>query len=486
VDVDAESDTPSGTQAATESAVGGDVVAGPAVPEPSVSPEAIQPAEPDATSAVVPPRRYRHRHWRGHGRSTAARVGFGVGKSVVAVTAAAMLAVTGYNWSLLHRLDQGIARTNVFDTTAAPTSSGNGSALAAPPPLTSDVNILLVGMDSRTDPHGNPLPADELAMLHAGPDTGELNTDTMILVHIPAGGQQATAISFPRDSYVQLAGGFGHDRLNSAFAYAYNSTVTRLRAQGMTNTADIIQQAKTAGRKNLIATIEALIGNSLTINRYAEINLGGFYDMSQAVGGVQVCLKAATHDDYTGASFQAGIQPISGVQALNFVRQRHGLPGGDLDRITRQQVFLGALANKILSTGTLTSPDRIAALTTAIQNSITLSSGWDITSFAAQMQGLSSGAIQFSTIPTGPNIVVNGAQVIQVDPTRIAQYVQDTTGQSVTAPTTTGTPGDTGTGAAAASTTTPTAATGSTAPPTTTTPTTTTEPITANGIRCVN
>ncbi|HVV21462.1 MAG TPA: LCP family protein, partial [Pseudonocardiaceae bacterium] len=272
---------------------------------------------------------------------------YGVGRSVIAVTAAAVLAVTGYNWTLLHQLDQGIARTDVFDDTTAPPAQAEGQVPVLPPPLTSDVNILLVGMDSRTDPHGNPLPSNELAMLHAGPDSGELDTDTMILVHIPAGGQQATAISFPRDSWVQLAGGFGKHRLNSAFAYAHNAKASQLRGQGMTNSAQIEQEADTAGRKNLIATIENLIGHKLTINRYAEINLAGFYDMSRAVGGVQVCLKAATHDDYTGASFPAGVQTISGVRALNFVRQRHGLPGGDLDRITRQQVFLGALAQKI-------------------------------------------------------------------------------------------------------------------------------------------
>jgi LCP family protein required for cell wall assembly len=297
----------------------------------------------------------------------------------------------------------------------------------------------------------------------------------MILVHIPAGGQQATAISFPRDSYVKLAGGFGHGRLNSAFAYGYNAAARQLRAQGVTDDAEITQQADTAGRKNLIATIEQLIGNSLAINRYAEINLGGFYDMSQAVGGVQVCLKAPTHDDETGASFPAGVQTISGVRALDFVRERHGLPGGDLDRIVRQQVFLGALANKILSTGTLTSPSRIAALTTAIENSVTLSSGWDITSFAEQMQSLSSGAIQFSTIPTGPNIVVGGADVLQVDQQEVEDYVRnllDQTTARTSAP------------ATATATSTPPVTTTTVAPPTKVS--TGSGPITADGIRCVN
>lgn len=480
MDVDAQPDRPPGESLADSEEP---AVTEPVVPEPTASPESTASPEPstpqesqedpepqtEPVAAAGPVRR--------HGRSRAVRVSLNVGRTLVAIVSAAVLALTGYNWSILRQLDQGIARTDVFGTGSATATRGNGTAAATPPPLTSDVNILLVGLDSRTDPHGNPLPANELAMLHAGPSDGELNTDTMILVHIPAGGRQATAISFPRDSYVHLAGGYGWDRLNSAFAYAHNATVTQMTQQGVTDSAQIEQAADTAGRKNLIATIEQLIGNTLTINRYAEVNLAGFYDMSNAVGGVQVCLKAATHDDFTGASFPAGVQTISGVQALNFVRQRHGLPRGDLDRIVRQQVFLGALANKVLSTGTLTSPSRISALTSAIQNSITLSSGWDITSFAEQMQGLTSGAIQFSTIPTGANIVVGGADVIQIDPQQVQSYVANLISQSpTTAPTT--------------APTTTTAPTVTEAPSTAVVPAAASSsdnaPITADGIPCVN
>ena len=487
MDVDAESDTPAEEPLLQDAISAEPDTSEPVVPEQAKSPESL-PTEPATDSgpeagdgpasgpeaapeAVAAPVVRRQ-------RSAGTRIGLAVGKSLMVLVSAAVLAVTGYNWAILRQLDQGIARTDVFNSVTAPNGNrSNGQAAVVPPPLTSDVNILLVGMDSRTDPHGNPLPANELAMLHAGPSDGELNTDTMILVHIPAGGQRATAISFPRDSYVQLAGGFGWGRLNSAFAYGHNAMVTQLTRQGGTDSAQIEQEADTAGRKNLIATIEQLIGNTLTINRYAEVNLAGFYDLSNAVGGVQVCLNAATHDDYTGASFPAGVQTISGVQALNFVRQRHGLAAGDLDRIVRQQAFLGALANKVLSTGTLTSPSRIAALTTAIQNSITLSSGWDITSFAEQMQGLTSGAIQFATIPTGANIVVGGADVIRIDPAQVQSFVSDAVDQTpaTTPPTSTPTSSQTTTTEAL--------------PAATTAPTTTSTgsgPITANGIRCVN
>ncbi|HEX3590746.1 MAG TPA: LCP family protein [Pseudonocardiaceae bacterium] len=476
MDVDAESDTPPVVEPDVGPVVPRDVEPGdPVVPEQATSPDDTEKKpEPAREPAVdlVPP------SWQRP--TTTARVFRGVGRSVLALAAAALLTLTGYNWSVLHQLDLGIARTDVFgDSGAARGPAGP----VAPPPLTSDVNILLVGMDSRTDPHGNPLPKNELALLHAGPDTGQLDTDTMILVHIPAGGQQAVAISFPRDSYVELAGGFGKHRLNSAFAYAHNAEASKLRGQGMTNSAQIEQLADTAGRKNLIATIEQLIGNTVTINRYAEINLGGFYDLSRAVGGVQVCLREPTHDDETDASFPAGVQTISGVQALDFVRQRHGLPGGDLDRIMRQQVFLGAVAHKMLSTGTLTSPSRIASLTKAIENSVTLSAGWDIATFAQQMQTLTSGAIQFHTIPTGPNVTTGGADVTQIDPNDVQHYVEHLIDATNTVTTTQSAPQSRAPHPTGAST-----------PPTAGSPTTQTitpstaanGPITANGLKCIN
>jgi LCP family protein required for cell wall assembly len=415
-------------------------------------------------------------------RSLGTRLFFGVGRTVIALCSVAVLVASWYAWANIHSLNNNIARTNVLGNNAlgavAPQADGSGAPVA---PLNSAVNILVVGMDSRTDPQGNPLPANELAMLSAGPNDGELNTDTMILIHIPAGGQRAVAISFPRDSYVQLAGGYGTNRLNSAFAYAHNAKAGQLRAQGDTNAADVERQADDAGRANLIATMEQLIGNTVQINEYAELNLVGFYNLSQAVGGVQVCLKAATYDSETHAQFPAGVQTLSGVQALDFVRERHGLARGDLDRIVRQQVFIGSLANKILSANTLASPTKLTALIQAVQGSVVLSSGWDITTFAQQMAGLTSGNIQFATIPTGNNFTTSGgADVTQINPSQVRQFVSSMVsaadnGTSVT-PTTPSAPSAPPGGGSPG---TPTA-------PTTSDPNSSASVITANGIPCVN
>ncbi|HEX4703926.1 MAG TPA: LCP family protein, partial [Pseudonocardiaceae bacterium] len=162
------------------------------------------------------------------------------------------------------------------------------------------------------------------------------------------------------------------------------------------------------------------------INHFASVNLVGFYDISQAIGGVPVCLNMAVHDSYSGANFPAGQQTIGGAQALAFVRQRHGLLNGDLDRIKRQQVFMASMAHSVLSAGVLTNRTKLNNLITAIQKSITLDQGWDVLSFAQQLQGMSSGNIHFLTIPiisiTLPT--PSDGDAVEVSPSAVQSFVQ--------------------------------------------------------------
>jgi hypothetical protein len=142
---------------------------------------------------------------------------------------------------------------------------------------------------------------------------------------------------------------------------------------------------------------------------------------------VQVCLNKPVNEWRSGANFPAGTQTIDGAAALAFVRQRHELPNGDLDRIVRQQVFLGALADKVLSADMLTSPTKVHDLVNAVQRSVILSKGWELTTFAAQMQSLTSGNIDFYTIPTEGPAKIGGADVIKVDPIKVHQFVASLT-----------------------------------------------------------
>ncbi|MFD4194875.1 LCP family protein [Amycolatopsis thermoflava] len=338
-----------------------------------------------------------------------------VAYTAVGLASLLVLGGTGFAWTQLSRLDTGLATADVI-APSAQVPSGRAS-------LSVDQNILLVGLDSRTDVQGNPLPQDVLDQLHAGDaaDGGD-TTDTMIVVHIPAGGGSASAISIPRDSYVQIAGGFGKHKINSAYTYGKQAALDTLREQGLTGAA-LERAASAAGARTAIETVEDFTG--LTINRYAAVNLAGFYALSNAVGGVPVCLKQAVHDSYSGADFPAGEQTLSGAQALAFVRQRHGLPSGDLDRIARQQAFLSGMAQVVLGAGTLTNPLKLSGLIDAVQQSVVLDQGWDVLTFAEQMHGLTSGSITFATIPVQSLSLQTpyDGDAVKVDPVQVRDFI---------------------------------------------------------------
>ena len=328
------------------------------------------------------------------------------------------MSLTGYAWAAMQGLVNGLTTADVI--------SQNQPADGAR-------DILLVGMDSRTDAQGNPLSEQLLSELRAGVSDGEENTDTLILVHIPNDGSKAVAISLPRDSYVSIPG-FGKHKINSAYARAKAAERKKLQDSGETDAKQIEVKSNQAGAKTLISTVEQVTG--VGIDNYASINLLGFADITKAVGGVDVCLKDNVNDPYSGAMFTAGKHTISGVEALEFVRQRHGLPRGDLDRVVRQQVFMAGMAQKVLSAGTLTDPSKLSNLTDAIKKSVVLNQGWDIVAFAQQLKGLTGGQLQFETIPV-ENIdydTPEDGQAIQVDPQQVSQFVKGLTGSTATAP----------------------------------------------------
>jgi len=332
------------------------------------------------------------------------RYGLHLAKLALAMVSMLVFSLTGYGWSTVRHLHQGMSTAKVIE----------------PAPADKATDILLVGLDSRTDAQGNALAADALSRLHAGSNEGEL-TDTMILVRIPNDGRRAVAISLPRDLYVTLPEGYGKHKLNSAFARAKNTTAQRLAEQGL-DPARVRAESLAAGRKLLLEAVRDLTG--VGIDHYAEINLLGFSLLTDAVGGVEVCLRAPVRDRFSGANFPAGPQLISGPEALAFVRQRHGLPRGDLDRIVRQQAYLASLASKVLSAGTLANPRRIRHLINATQQSLVLDEGFDVLEFATRMQGMTAGNMVFETVPVvGDGESESDGAVLTVDPQAVREFV---------------------------------------------------------------
>jgi LCP family protein required for cell wall assembly len=259
-------------------------------------------------------------------------------------------------------------------------------------------NILLIGSDSR-----NGATADELKALSTAPDGGSVNTDTTMLLHVPSDASRATIISFPRDGWVDIPDN-GKGKLNAAYGDGYAAG----KNKGYTEI-----QAQSSGIRLLIRTISQLTG--LHIDHYMQVDLLGFYRISNAIGGVRVCLNQAQNaktdadaygSGYSGIDLPAGWSTIEGKQALAFVRQRHGLPNGDLDRIKRQQYFLSAAFSKISSAGTLLNPFELRDLLTAVSSSLLTDPDLDLLALADQFVDLSAGNIQYATVPNvGPQLI---------------------------------------------------------------------------------
>ena len=327
---------------------------------------------------------------------------------VAVMVAAAIVIGTGVAWSKIRSFESGINHIS-------PEALGGGGEDGA-------IDILLVGMDSRTDAHGNPLSQEELATLRAGDDEAT-NTDTIILVRIPNNGKSATAISIPRDSYVN-APGIGKMKINGVYGSVHLEKLKQLVEEQGVDPTVAGPEASEAGREAVIKTVANLTG--VTVDHYAEIGLLGFALITDALGGVNVCLRDAVYEPLSGADFAAGWQKLDGPQALSFVRQRHDLPRGDLDRVVRQQVVMASLAHQVISGKTLSSPATLNRLQEAVQRSVVLSDGWDVMQFAEQLQRLAAGNVAFATIPV---LDENGwsddgmQSVVRVDPNQVHEWV---------------------------------------------------------------
>ncbi|HYI44791.1 MAG TPA: LCP family protein [Actinomycetota bacterium] len=191
-------------------------------------------------------------------------------------------------------------------------------------------NALLVGSDSRGD-----LTEQEQLDLGADAVDGE-RADTLILAHIDPATDRVTMIQFPRDLYVPIVDG-GTNKINGALLN---------------------------GPKQLLQTMRQLTG--LKINHYLEVNIAGFRDLVDAIGGVEVCItEPIPFDTQTGIEIteeELGMVHFDGDRALRFVRARAVFATGDFERIQNQQKFVAAAIDQVTSTETLFRPGRILKL----------------------------------------------------------------------------------------------------------------------------
>ncbi len=283
----------------------------------------------------------------------------------------AVLGVSGAGYALVNHYDGNIDRLpGVF--------GGDGSRPAATE--RGAQNFLIVGSDSRGD-----LEAGE-GVQGKGDDfvTGQ-RADTVILAHLYGGrSNQAQLVSFPRDSYVEIP------------SHVNTEDGTIVPAQmGKLNRSFYL-----GGPKLLIDTIENL--SDVRIDHYLQIDFDGFKGMVDQLGGIDVCLPKAAKEKDSGIDLPAGRSHVQGDQALAFVRQRKKLPNGDLDRIGRQQQFMGAVIRKVLSAGTLLNPLRLNGFldvaTSSLQVDEDLEVG-DLRDLALRFRSFSAGGVSFATVP---------------------------------------------------------------------------------------
>lgn len=346
------------------------------------------------------------------------RAAWMTGRVLVALLSAAALVAAGMARDRVQTVRENVPTADVFTAEVERT---------APPADDGADDYLIIGSDTRTDVQGNPLPDKVLRQLRTEASDG-LNTDTIILLRVPKDGSKGYAISFPRDTYVSIPG-YQDDKINAAYGVIKYRTAQKLRGEGKKDKAEIERLSDTAGRSALTQVVHDLTG--VRVDHFAEVNLYGFYLLTEAIGGVRVCLNHSTSDQNSGANFRRGVQTVSGGSALAFVRQRDGLPRGDLDRIVRQQAFLGSAMQQLLSAGTLTDSAKLSALTAAASKSVVVSPGLDILQLARHLGAMSTGAVEFVTIPVLAVGARNerGQSIITVDVPQVRQFVANLLGR---------------------------------------------------------
>lgn len=253
----------------------------------------------------------------------------------------------------------------------------NGQAIK--PPTTEDlkgaINVLLVGSDTRQGQAGV-----------FGHDRSVL-ADVIILVHISKDRKNVVAMSFPRDLMVPWP---SCPDPNGGSPYL-------AQAMGQINAT-----IANGGPGCTLLTVEKLTG--LKIPYLAMVNFQGVIDMSDAIGGVEVCLSRPLKDKYTFLNLPKGKNVLQGMKALQFLRTRHGVgDGSDLGRISNQQVFLTSLMRKIKNGGVLTNPIQLYSLANAAVRNMTLSSSLSdvgtMVSIASSLKNVDLDKITFIQVP---------------------------------------------------------------------------------------
>jgi anionic cell wall polymer biosynthesis LytR-Cps2A-Psr (LCP) family protein len=347
--------------------------------------------------------------------------------AVVCLFAAVLLVVAGYAHKVVGQVND----------------TGKGVAIKGSPSV-GEMNILVMGLESRTNYQGQTLPNDLLTAMHAGSAAavnagtlGSQDTNTLILIHIFAGGKKAVGFSISRDdlvTYPQAYDGQTEGKIDGAYAYAYTEYVSQ--HNGKEDSKDLYLHANQAGQAATIATVQSVTGQH--VDHFVEVNLAGFYSLAAAFNGIEVCILPAPaqggfpaganltdFDQFTGTNnsgFSAMLDGynkkkggaqylhLGAAQSLAYVRARDTLPGVDRGRTQRQQAVIDYVVYELKHAGLFSQVSKLNALLGTADQYLITDSGFSLIDFATEMSALTGQNLSFQTLPYTPenNVPVPG------------------------------------------------------------------------------
>ncbi|MGB2567829.1 LCP family protein [Micromonospora citrea] len=243
--------------------------------------------------------------------------------------------------------------------------------------LDKGLNYLLVGSDRRA---GSPRP--------------DQRSDTILIVHVPPGMRQAYLISVPRDLLVAIPPGNGYpggpDKINAAYEHGGGGE---------------------GGTRLLSTTLSRLTG--IRFDGAALIDFSGFKQVIDHLGGIRMCVQTEVRSIHTNRVFTPGCHQMDGAQALDYVRQRYDLPGGDYDRQRHQQQLLRAVLDRAGQTDLRGDPVKLDRVLRAVGGSLTVdTNGVPLQDLALALRALPADALSGVQVPSYPQTIDQVSYVV--------------------------------------------------------------------------
>lgn len=248
------------------------------------------------------------------------------------------------------------------------------------------VTFLLVGSDTRSEGQ-------------EGVDPGG-RSDAIMIARFSADREHAQLVSIPRDSWVDIPGR-GLNKINASYAFG--------------------------GPSLLIQTVEQL--TQVRIDHYVAIDFEGLVQVTDDLGGVEVVVAETTS---TGRyTFTEGPNQLDGAAARAYLSERKNLPGGDFDRVKRQQQYLRSMFTKLFTADTFTDPGRLDSALRTVTSAVTIDDTLgdaDLLQLAYSLRGLTPENVEFFTAPVLGTGMEGPASVVYLDGAtgeRMWQYLRN-------------------------------------------------------------